>query len=101
MWPLNNALGRLILQYLTLFCIVPGAMQQVCFPSGLTISCIACIYCLPLVSAARLGVRRQGGFFSLLFPAMTGTVGVYPRWSCRSVSAFVDFFCDFHYFKEF
>ena len=98
-WPLRGVLGGVILQYFTFFCRVPGAMQQACFPSGRPIARMACIYCLVLASAARIGVGRQGGFSSLSFPSMTGTVGIFPIWGFRSVSTFVYFFCNFHSFE--
>ena len=101
MWPLHGILGGVILEYFTLFRRVSGAMQQSCFPSGWPIAPMACISCLGLASAARLRVGRQGRFSSLSFPAMTGAVGVCPRWSFRSVSVFVYFFCDFHSLEYF
>ena len=63
---------------------------------------MACVSCLALDSAALLGlgVGRRGGFSSLSFPAMTGTVGISPNWSFRSCSTFVEFFHDLYSFKH-
>ena len=101
MWPLRGVLGRLIPKYFTLFRRVPGAMQQACFPSSWPIVRMACISCLALVSADRLGAGMRGGFSPFYFPDMTGTVGVCPRWIFISVSDFVDFLCNFHYLEYF
>ena len=99
MWPLHSVLVGVILEYFTLFRIVPVSMQQEYFPSVRPIARMACISCIALVSAACLGVVRRGGFSSLSFPAITGTVGVYPKWIFRIFSAFVDFPCDFRSFE--
>ena len=66
-------------------------MNESCFSYGRKIDRMASIFFLALVSAAYHGVGRRGGFYPLSFPAMNVTVGIYPRWSFRSVSAFVDF----------
>ena len=87
----RDILGGFILEYFTLLRRLLGAMQQACFTSGQTITRMACIYCLALVSATRLRVGRKGGLSSISLPYMTDTVGVYPKWSFRSVSAFVYF----------
>ena len=54
---------------------------------------------LELARAARIGVGGRGVFYSLSFPAMTGTVGVYPNLNSTNCVIFIDFFCDFHYFE--
>ena len=97
--PLSGVICRVICHYFLLFRRVHEAMQEACFSSGRQITWVACICCLALSRAAQLKVRSPGGFSSLLFPAMTRMVGVCPNWSFRSCYTFVDFFCDFHYFK--
>ena len=90
-WPLHGILGGVILQHFTLFYRVPGVIQQACFTSGRPIARMTCIYCLALASAACFGVGGRGGFSSLSFPAMTGTVGICPNWSFRNVSTLIYF----------
>ena len=64
-WPLCGVLGGVFLEYFAIFCRVPGAMQQACFPSDQPIAGMAYIFCLALASTALLGVGRQGGFSSV------------------------------------
>ena len=90
-WPLCGVLGRLFLQYFALFCKVPGAMQQPFFKFCLDNFSDGLHFCLALTSAAHIGVGRQGGFSSLSFAAMTGTVGIFPNWSFRCCPTFVYF----------
>ena len=99
-WPLHGLLGILFLGYFALFSRFPGGMQQAYFSSSQPIAQIACISCLALASAALPGVGRRGGFFSLWFTVMTGTVGIFPNWSFRSLSIFIYFFNDLHFFEH-
>ena len=89
MWPLRGVLGKLFLQYFVLFCKVPEAMQQPFLKFCLANFSDGLHFCLALTSAAHIGVGRQGGFSSLSFAAMTGTVGIFPNWSFRCCPTFV------------
>ena len=61
---------------------------------------MACIIFIVLSSAALLGVVWQGGFSSLKFSAMTGTVGICPYGGFRRYSSFVDLIVDFHHLNN-
>ena len=90
-WLLYRVFGGVFLEYFALFRRVTGAMQQACFSSGRPIARMAYIFCLALASADLLGVGRRGGFYSLSFPAMNSTVGIFPYWCFRRCSPFVEF----------
>ena len=71
------------------------------FINGRPISWMAYIMFIALASAALLGVGQEGGLSSVTFPAMTGTVGICPKFGgFRRCSSFIDFLLDFHALKN-
>ena len=91
-WALCGVLGIVFLQYFSLFHRVPSAMQQACFSFGWLIAWMVCIFRLALSRSTSLMVGGQGGLSSLLFPDMTGMVGICSNCIVISCSIFVDFF---------
>ena len=57
---------------------------------------MACMIIIALASASLLGVGWQGRPPSLTFPAMTGTVGIFPSGGFRRCYFFVYFICNLH-----
>ena len=94
--PLHIVLIGLLLDYFTIFHILYRAMHQACFVANWTIAWIACMIILSLDIAALLGVGCQGIFCSLMFPDVTGTVGICPSDGFRRCSSFVYFILNLH-----
>ena len=86
MWPLHIILLGIFPEFFTLCHRVPGAMHQAYFVIGCTIDLMACMFFFALTSSARLGVGCRGGYSSITFTAMTGSVifchgGIFIRFS--------------------
>ena len=76
-------------------------MQESCIFAGQLIAWMAYLFFLAFSRAALLGVGRRGGFYSIFYPSMTGTVGIFPCRGFRRFSYFVDLFGDLHPLKSF
>ena len=86
-WPIYGVLIGLFLEYFTILYIFPGAMHEACFVTGRLISLMACMIFLALINANLLRVGCKGGFSSLTFPTMNGTVGICAVGGFRSCSS--------------
>ena len=98
--PLHRVFFYVVSHKCTILWGVSGAMQQAYFVSSRIIFLIACIYLLALSIKAFLVVWWQGELYSLFFPDVTSTVGIWLVNYFRRCYKFLDLFRNFHSFER-